>query len=68
MVIIKTKTGVTYVNEKKTQIIQWNRDQQMVVIRSDPKELNCNISDVVTVHYITKSKKKKKESNKSKEL
>ena len=63
MVIIKTKTGVTYVNERKTQVIQWMKDQQMVVIRSDQKGLNCNISGVVTVRYMSNRKKKSDKEN-----
>lgn len=63
MIIIKTKTGVTYVNERKTQVIQWMKDQKMVVIRSDPKGLNCNIYEVVTVRYMSNRKKKSEKEN-----
>ena len=56
MIIIKTTDGVMYVNEKKTQIVQWIKERNQVIIRSDPKGLNCVIDKVITVHYMTKKK------------
>lgn len=65
MIIIKTTDGVMYVNEKKTQIVQWMKDHHQVVIRSDPKGLNGTINNVVTVHYMNKKTKESAQENKT---
>ena len=51
MIIVKTKNGDVFVNEKTTQIVQHDKQNKMVVIRSQKEGLNCNIHDVEGIIY-----------------
>ena len=51
MIIIKTTNGDMFVNEKLTQIVQHDKQNKMVVIRSSKDGLNCNIQNVECVIY-----------------
>lgn len=51
MIIIKTSNGDMFVNEKETQMVQHDKANKMVVIRSRKEGLNCNIKDVESVIY-----------------
>ena len=51
MIIIKTSNGDAFVNEKTTQIVEHDRKNKMVVIRSPKEGLNCNIHDVECIIY-----------------
>ena len=53
MIIIKTKNGDMFVNEKETQIVHHDKPHSMVVIRSQKDGLNCNINDVESVRYFS---------------
>ena len=51
MIIIKTTNGDVFVNEKTTQIVQHDKQNKMVVIRSSKEGLNCNIQNVEGIIY-----------------
>ena len=51
MIIVKTSNGDMFVNEKETQIVQHDKANKMVVIRSQKDGLNCNIKDVESIIY-----------------
>lgn len=51
MIIIKTSNGDVFVNEKTTQIVQHDKQNKMVVIRSSKEGLNCNIQNVEGIIY-----------------
>lgn len=51
MIIIKTTNGDVFVNEKPTHIVQHDRQNKTVVIRSPKEGLNCNIRDVEGIIY-----------------
>lgn len=40
-----------FVNEKETQIVQHDKANKMVVIRSHKDGMNCNIKDVESIIY-----------------
>lgn len=51
MIIIKTKNGDVFVNEKETQIVQHDRENERVVIRSRKEGPNCAVKDVEGIIY-----------------
>ena len=51
MIIIKTKKGDVFVNEKETQIVQHDRENEWVVIRSHKEGPNCVVRDVEGIIY-----------------
>lgn len=46
MIIIKTSDGDVFVNEKETQVVQHNRENEWVVIRSRKEGPNCVVRNV----------------------
>jgi hypothetical protein len=51
MIIIKTNNGDIFVNERTTQIVQHDRKNKMVIIRSPKEGPNCSITDVEGIIY-----------------
>lgn len=51
MIIIKTSNGDTFVNEKTTHLVEHDRQNKTVVIRSPKEGLNCSIHDVEGIIY-----------------
>ena len=51
MIIINTTNGDVFVNGKLTQIVQHDKQNKMVVIRSSKDGLNCNIQNVEGIIY-----------------
>lgn len=51
MIIIRTNNGDMFVNEKTTQIVQHDKQNKTVVIRSSKEGLNCNIQNVEGIIY-----------------
>ena len=46
MIIVKTNTGTHFVTDKETHIVQHEKENKMVSIRSPKEGLNCNINNV----------------------
>ena len=61
MIIIETKNGATFVNERKTHVVQHDKNFNMVVIRSAKNGLNCCIHDVESVTYISDAQSVRKD-------
>jgi len=51
MIIVKTKNGDVFVNEKETQVVQHDRGNKWVVIRSHKEGPNCVVRDVEGVIF-----------------
>ena len=51
MIIVKTKNGDVFVNEKETQIVQHDRENERVIIRSHKEGPNCVIQNVEGIIY-----------------
>lgn len=51
MIIIKTKKGDVFVNEKATHVVQHDRENELVVIRSHKEGPNCVVRDVEGIIY-----------------
>lgn len=51
MIIIKTKKGDVFVNEKEIQVVQHDREKELVVIRSHKEGPNCVVRDVEGIIY-----------------
>lgn len=51
MIIVKTKNGDVFVNEKATHVVQHDRENKWVVIRSHKEGPNCFVRDVEGIIY-----------------
>ena len=51
MIIVKTKNGDVFVNEKATHVVQHDRENKCVVIRSHKEGPNCVVKDVESIIY-----------------
>lgn len=51
MIIIQTKKGAVFVNEKETQVVQHDKKEKRVVIWSDKGGPNCLIQLVESITY-----------------
>ena len=51
MIIIKTSNGDSFINEKETQIVQHDKANKQVIIRSSKEGLNCIIHNVEGLLY-----------------
>ena len=51
MIIVKTKNGDVFVNEKTTHIVEHNHEDKTVVIRNPQYKMNSTINDVEGIIY-----------------
>lgn len=56
MIIVKTNTGTHFVTDKETHIVQHEKENKMVAIRSQKEGLNCNINNVTEVIFVSDAK------------
>ena len=66
MIIVKAKNGDTFVNERKTQFVKHDKEQQEVTIYME-NLAPIIISDVVTVYYMPGNRRKKASKNSDEE-